>query len=400
MKFINTPLIKIITGIRRSGKSSVLTLISESIVESGIESDRIVYLNMESLENSRFKDILELNSFIREKYALHNAPVYLFIDEVQEIPQWERAVNSFLSDTVADIFISGSNSGLLSGELASHLTGRYVEFSVYPLTYSEFCMFRKNSHIDRQPTSDFHFMEFVKYGGFPGLHRLVFSDETIYQYLSSLSDSILLKDVVMRNNVRDVALLRSLLIFLADNCGNIFSARSVADYMKKERRSLGIETIYNYISYLEAAFVIYRISRYDIKGKRLLETQEKYYLADLGLRHALLGYREKDIGIFLENIVCIELKKRGYIIHIGKLDDYEIDFIAIRGNEKMYIQVAYLIADETTHEREFRPLRLIADNYPKYVLSMDMTPPGNTEGIIRMYLPDFLLSDGETDSFH
>lgn len=259
------------------------------------------------------------------------------------------------------------------------------------MTFTEFRQFRAKSGETTDITGDFS--AYLKYGGFPGIHHLEFRDEIIYQYLASLTDSVLLKDVILRHKIRDAALLRSLLVFLADNCGSIFSARSVADYLKKERRSLGVETVYNYLSHLEAAFVIYKVPRFDLRCKRLLETHEKYYLADIGLRHALLGYREKDIGIFLENIVFIELKKRAYSVSIGKIGDMEIDFIASRGNEKIYIQVAYLIPDAATREREFRPLRLLADNHPKYVLTMDPAPAGNDEGIHRMYLPDWLLDE-------
>ena len=363
----------------------MLRLVADSILESGVAPDRVMFLNMESMEHDLYRDIEALHQHVRRRRAAQGQRLYLFIDEIQEIPGWERAVNSFLADGDADIYISGSNSRLLSGELATLLSGRFVEFTVYPLCFGEFLEFRGPS-----PAAEGAFMDFLRFGGFPGIHRLEFSEATIYQYLSSLADSVLLKDVVMRNKVRDVALLRSLLLFMAGNCGSIFSARSVADYLKKERRSLGVETICNYLAWLEAAFVVHKVPRFDIKGKRLLETHEKYYLADLGLRHTLLGYREKGIGVFLENVVYIELRKRAYLVRIGKLDDLEVDFIATRGDERLYIRVDYLLADEATRERDFRPLRMIPDNHPKYVLSMDRTPPGDDEGILRMYLPDFL----------
>ncbi len=390
--FMDKPLVKILSGIRRSGKSSVLRLVADSILESGVATDRVIFLNMESMEHDLYKDIDVLRQHVRRRRAEQGQRLYLFIDEIQEIPGWERAVNSFLADDDADIYISGSNSRLLSGELATPLSGRCVEFTIFPLSFGEFLEFRGVS-----AAAEGAFLDFLRFGGFPGIHRLEFSEATIHQYLSSLADSVLLKDVVMRNKVRDVALLHSLLLFIAGNIGNIFSTRSVADCLKKERRSLGVETIYNYLSWLESAFVIHKVPRFDIKGKRLLETHGKYYLADLGLRHTLLGYREKDIGVFLENVVYIELRKRAYLVRIGKLDDLEVDFIATRGDERIYIQVAHLLADEATREREFRPLRLIPDNHPKYVLSMDRTPPGDDAGIFRMYLPDFLAAQGHQD---
>lgn len=389
MPFVATPLVKVISGIRRCGKSSVLQLLAQAMSGQRNEpaSAEIVYLNMESLTNDRYKDIYLLDQYVRDATAALGKPVKLFIDEIQEIPEWERVVNSLLADGQADIYVSGSNSRLLSGELATYLSGRYVEFSLFPLVFEEYMTFDSQHPADLQRA----FMDFIKYGGMPGIHRLQRDPATVYQYLGALVDSVLLQDVIMRHKVRDVALLRSLLLFLADNCGNIFSARSISDYLKKERRSLGVETIYNYLGYLESAFVVYKVPRYDLRGKRLLETHEKYYLADLGLRHALLGYREADIGVYLENIVYIELRRRGYELAIGKLDEYEIDFVASKGNQRMYIQVAYLLADQNTREREFRPLRMINDNYPKYVLTMDAIPAGNDEGIIRMGLVDWLL---------
>jgi predicted AAA+ superfamily ATPase len=227
----------------------------------------------------------------------------------------------------------------------------------------------------------------------PGIHHLDFTQEAVHQYLAALIDSVVLKDVVIRNDVRDVSLLEKLIRFIADNSGNIFSARSVADYFKKERRRLGIETVYNYLTYLETAYIINRVSRYDLKGKRQLETLEKYYITDIGLRHTLIGYKEQDINVFLENVVYLELRKRGYTVEIGKLGELEIDFIASKDNLKRYLQVAYLLTDEQTRDREFKPLRLVQDNFPKYVVSMDEGPAGNDNGIIRMYILDFLSSD-------
>jgi hypothetical protein len=387
-RFINTPLIKVITGIRRAGKSSLLKLTAKGLVSRGVDESRILFINMESLGNEPFRSVSFLHNKVKEQKSRAGDKLFLFIDEVQEIDQWEKAVNSFLADGDADIFISGSNSTLLSGEPARLLSGRYVEFPIFPLTYAEYKKFRSRSSDDARRM----FTDFIRYGGMPGLYHLDHSEEAIYQYLSALIDSVLLKDVVVRNSVRDVSLLNNLLRYVADNSGNIFSARSVADYFKKERRTLGIETVYNYLNYLETAFIINRVSRYDIKGKRLHETYGKYYFTDIGLRHALIGYKEKDINLFLENIIYIELRKRGYTVSIGKIGDLEIDFIAAKSDAKIYIQAAYVIADQRVQEREFRPLQLVRDNYPKYVLSMDDIPESNEEGIIRMNLVQFLES--------
>ena len=360
--FMDKPIIKVLTGIRRSGKSTIMRLIADGLIERGVAPQRVVFLNMESLENARYCDIALLHELVKKTRAECAARLYLFLDEVQEIPAWEKAVNSFLADDLADIVISGSNSNLLSGELASHLSGRYVEFPIFPLVFSEFLRFRRSG-----PAADSDaFKEFLQVGGFPGLHSFEFNQDTLYQYLSALADSLVLKDVVMRHRVRDVALLEKLLGYVADSIGNIVSARSIADFFKNERRSLGIETIYNYLSFLESAFIIHRVPRFDIKGKRLLETHEKYFLADIGLRHALLGYRDGNINQYLENIVFLELRKRGYSVFVGKLGEMEVDFVAVKGQERIYLQVAYLLADQSTREREFRPLQDINDNHQKY----------------------------------
>lgn len=385
--FIGKPLIKVVTGMRRSGKSTIMQLLVKHLVESGVNPERTVFINMESLENSHLKDIFKLHELVRERKNRAGEKLCLFIDEVQEIPEWEKAVTSFLADDDADVFITGSNSRLLFGELATLLAGRYVEFNVYPLVFSEFSVFRGGG-TERNRL----FNEFVRFGGMPGIHHLEFDGDNVYQYLSAIRDSVMLKDVVTRNKIRDVALLEKIVLFICDNIGNVFSGRRVAEYFKSERRSIGVETVYNYLKYLETAFVVSRVSRYDLKGKRLLETNEKYYLTDIGLRHALLGYREKDIGAYLENIVYIELRHRGYSVTIGRYDDYEVDFVAEKPNERLYIQVSYMLSDDVVREREFRPLYKINDNYPKCVLTMDSIPESNTDGIERRYLPDWLVA--------
>lgn len=385
--FIDKPLIKVITGMRRVGKSTILQLLIANLHEKGVSEEQILSINMESFSNRQYVDANILYDFVKTHKNHCSGRLYLFIDEVQEISAWEKLVNSFLADDDADIFITGSNSRLLSGELASLLAGRYVEFVIYPLSFSEFIEFRGGTGEDREK----RFQEYLEFGGLPGIHSLEYETNVIYQYLNSIRDSVMLKDIVMRNKIRDVALLEKIIQFIADNIGNIFSAHSIADYFKKEKRSVSVETIYNYIGYLETAFLIQKAPRYDLKGKKILETNEKYYINDLGLRHALIGFRSSDINDFLENIIYFELKTRGYKVMVGKMGEFEVDFICEKQGEKLYIQVCYLMPDESVRKRELRPLLKIKDNHPKYVLSMDRLPQDNYEGIIRMYIPDFLL---------
>ena len=383
--FIDKPVIKVITGMRRTGKSTIMNQLKDYLLNSGVDSESIIFLNMESMDNSEFLDIKTLHSFIKKQKKEVKNKIYLFIDEVQEIPEWEKVINSFFADNDADIFITGSNSKLLSGELATLLTGRYVEFSVYPFVFSEF------SDVSGIKDPEKAFNEFLKFGGMPGIHHLEKDQTEIYQYLQAIRDSIILKDVVKRNNIRDVDLLDRVADFVFDNSGNILSSRKIAAYFKNERRAVGHETILNYLKYLESAFIINRVDRYDIKGKKLLETNEKVYISDLGLRHSLLGFRESDINLYLENIVYTELLYRGFKVTIGKINDYEVDFVAQRSGEKIYIQVSYLLADEKVFLRETRPFYKIDDNYPKYLITMDKIPESNENGIVRKYLPNWLL---------
>lgn len=384
--FIDKPVIKVITGMRRTGKSTIMQLLVNYLIESGVRREQILFINMELLDNSFLADISELHKFVREHKNMAGKRLYLFIDEIQEIKDWEKAINSFYADNEADIFITGSNSNLLSSELATLLSGRYIEFFIYPLVFSEFVQFR-NKEIRLNDL----FNEFLKYGGMPGIHHLEFKEAEIYQYLSAIRDSVILKDVIRRNNIRDVSLLEKIMQFVFDNIGNIFSGRKITDYFKKERRLLGHETVYNYLKYLENAFIINRVPRFDLRGKKLLETNEKYYLTDIGLGHTLLGYREKNISAYLENIVFIELLYRGYDVKIGKFEDYEIDFIAQKPGERIYVQVCYIVSDEEVRNREIRPFSKINDNYPKYLLTMDSIPESSEEGILRRFIPNWLM---------
>lgn len=388
--FINKPIIKVITGIRRCGKSTFLKLIIDGLKEQGIASENILFINKDSLEFDWIEEYRQLVKHVTEYFQSVKGTKYLFIDEVQEISGWEKAVSGFLTDEVADIYITGSNSRLLSSELATYISGRYIEFKLTTLTFSEFLKFR-NIHEKIHYESEFEL--FLKYGGFPGIHHMETNDEVIYQYISSIVSTILLKDVVSRNNIRDIALLERITRFTADNCGNITSSKKIADFLKSQKIKGSVDTVMNYISFLTNSYLFHKVNRYDLKGKRLLEIHEKYYAGDVGLKHALLGYKLSDISGHLENIVYLELLSRGYTVNIGKINELEVDFIAIRGSQQVYIQVAYLLPDQSTIDREFGVLEKINDNYTKVVISMDRIPSYDRNGIKWMNLIDFLLTE-------
>ncbi len=389
--FVDKPIIKVITGIRRCGKSTFLRMICTSLAGTGIPDENIILINKDSLEFDFIRDYLELHKYVKDKIKNISGRVYLFIDEVQEIDGWEKAVSGFLADDLADIFITGSNSGMLSSELATHISGRYVEFKMYPLTFSEFLLFRQGKGM---ANIEDEFGSFVKYGGFPGIHHMEFDEEVIGQYISSLYSTILLRDVVDKNGIRDISLLERIAKFTADNCGNITSSKKIADFIKSQRIKGSVDTVQGYLGMLTSAYIFFRVNRFDIKGKRLLGIHEKYYVGDLGFKHHLLGFKTGDIAGHLENIVYLELLARGYKVEIGKFNDREIDFIASYGNERTYIQVAYLLHDQKAIEREFSALEMVNDNFPKMVLSMDKLFDSNRNGIRWMNLIEFLLKAG------
>lgn len=311
---------------------------------------------------------------------------YVIIDEIQEILHWEKAILSIYTEKLADIIITGSNAHLLSSEIATLISGRYIEFQIYPLTFSEFLTFRG----DNDSSKEDEFQKFIKFGGLPGIH-IFNNDMAILDYLNSIINTLLLKDVVKRNNIRDVRLLEKIVQYLADNCGNITTAKSISDYFKSQKIKVSFDTVNNYISYLVSAFLFYRIQRFEIKGKKYLEFFDKIYLGDVGLRNGFIGYRDKDISGILENIVLLELKKRGFKVSIGVQNGFEIDFIAENQNEKIYFQICRSLAEEQTIKREFGNLQKIDDNYKKIVLSLDKFSPNDYNGIEHQYLLDFLL---------
>jgi len=391
IEFIDKPFVKIITGIRRSGKSTVLMLLVSEFQKRGVDKEQIVYINFESFDFSHINEATHLYNYVKEKIN-HNKRFYIILDEIQEVNEWEKAVNSFLVDFNVDIYITGSNSHLLSSELATLLTGRYIEFHVYTLSFKESLLFKQQRNVINPDISN-EFELFLRTGGFPVLYTSDYSLDAAYKIVYDIYSSAILRDTIQRNNIRDIELLERVVKFVLDNIGNKFSGKNVADYFKSQYRKIDINTVYNYLNALESAFIIHRISRFDVKGKEILKTQEKFYVADTAILYAVMGYKDRLIAGVLENIVMLELKRRGYSVFVGKLDTVEIDFVAQKANEVIYLQVAYQLAEQTTIEREIKPLLQIKDNYPKYIISMDKTWKDNIQGIKQEYIADFLLND-------
>lgn len=390
LDFLDKPVIKIITGMRRSGKSVLLELIKEEVLRRGVKESQIFSANFESLQFEDLKNYKALYGAIIAAAKAANGKLYLFIDEIQEVESWEKVINSVRIDCDCDMYITGSNARLLSGELATLLSGRYIEIPVYPLSFSEYLEFAGNNEDEKGLSREQHFSNFLRYGGLPGIHEMKWEDAALLRYLTDIFNSVLLKDVIKRNKIRDIHLLERIVQYLLDNIGNTFSAKTISDFLKNQGRKLSSETVYNYINALQSAFLIHKVPRFDIKGKRLLETQEKYFVSDLGLRHATIGYRDNDIGALLENVVFFELLRRGYSVHIGKQGLSEVDFVAGKADERLYVQVCYILTEDNT-DREFAPLEAIDDNYEKIVLSTDSLISFNRNGIKQRNIIDFLL---------
>lgn len=388
--FLDKPVVKVLTGMRRVGKSTLLNQVRDLLLERGVLASQILCINKDLLVWDHVRDHRDLDRVIQERWADQPTPKYLLVDEIQEIQDWEKAINSVLAQGLADIIITGSNAHLLSAELATLLTGRYVEIPVYPLSLQEFITFRKAEKATEEPLACFR--QYLRYGGLPGLQALPMEDEFVFQYLNAILGAILFKDVVKRHAIRDVGGLERILSFAFDNVGHPLSATSVSRLLKSQQTRVTVDTVLNYLSSLCDAFLLFRMGRHAIKGKKHLEFKEKYYLGDLGLRHALFGYRDMDIGGLLENVVFLELLRRGYQVRAGILEENEIDFVAERHGERLYVQVAYLLTEPGTIQREFGNLERIQDNHPKLVLSMDEFGSEQRNGIRRMNLVEFLLS--------
>jgi predicted AAA+ superfamily ATPase len=391
-RFIDKPLIKVITGIRRSGKSVMLSLLHEELLNKGVDSDRIIHLNFDNLEYAGLKTYEALYGYVKDKSA-GGGRFYILLDEIQEVYQWEKAVNSFFTGLDADIYITGSNSHLLSSELSTYLAGRYVELNLFTLSFAEYLQFRKELRGIEPVDARNEFPGFLRSGGFPVLHVADYDDETAGKVVYDIYSSIILRDVVQRNKIRDIELLERVVKYLFDNIGNRFSAANVAAYFKSQQRKVDLNTVYNYVDALEGAYIIYRVPRYDVRGREILKTLEKCYVGDPGLIHAVMGYRDRAISGLLENIVMLELKRRGYDVFTGRSEEREIDFIARKGEATIYVQVSFRMDSETTVDREFTPLMEIRDHHPKYVVTMDDIWRDNCEGIKHIHIADFLLAD-------
>lgn len=388
--FMNTDLIKVFTGIRRAGKSVMLELVKNELKESGIGEENFLCINFEQFSNSQFLDVESLYKKITDFQKNTKGKIYLFFDEIQEVDGWEKCINSCRIDFDCDIYITGSNAKLLSGELTTYLAGRYVEFVIYPFSFAEFFEMNliKNPNVDKSTC----FMQFLKTGGMPFLSNFPDDDSAKSQYLIDIYNSVVLKDVVKRNNIRDVDTLERIVAYAFSNIGHIFSATSLSKYFKSENRKISHDTILNYLKFCSDAFLFYKINRYDLEGKKIVTVNEKYYCADHGLREALFGKNIQNIDQVLENIVCLELLRRNYKVYVGKKGDLEIDFIAEKQGKKIYIQVAYLLANEETIKREFSVYNFVKDSYPKYVVSMDDLD-FSQNGIIHKNIKDFLLME-------
>ena len=388
--FIDKDVIKVLTGIRRSGKSVMLKLLMEELKNRGINENQFIYINFENLKYRNLKNYERLYDFILNKVDDKYKSYYVFLDEIQEVEEWERCVNSLRvdEDFNFDIYITGSNAKLLSGELLTYLAGRYIEFVVYPFSFKEFfeIIQEKNQEIKVKEA----FQKYVKFGGMPFLHNLDYNFEASMQYLQDLYASIILKDITQRNNIRDTDLLERIINYVIMNIGNTFSATSISKFFKSENRKVATETILNYIKACEEAFLVYRVARNDLLGKKILNVNEKYYIADHGIREAIMENNQKNINQVLENIVYFEMLRRGYNVKIGKVDNLEVNFVCKKNDETIYIQVSYLLASEDTKEREFSVLENIKDNYPKYVLSMDEFDMSRN-GIKHINLIEFLI---------
>ncbi|WP_418820686.1 ATP-binding protein [Ruminococcus sp.] len=389
MAYVDTPFVKILTGVRRCGKSTILKMIMEKLkTERNVPENRIISCRYDSME---YEDMTAKQMYAQLKEQLsNNEKTYLFLDEVQEIKGWEKVVNSLASDFDVDLYITGSNSRMMSSEISTYLTGRYISFRIFTLSFGEYLMFKeKYAAISNSKTE---LENYVRFGGFPATHLQAYSQDEIYTIVSDIYNSTIFSDIVKRNQVRKIDQLERVVKYTFNNVGNTFSAKSISDYLKSERRSLDNETVSSYLKKLEKAYLLHRCSRYDLQGKEILKTQEKFYLADVALRYSVLGYNADSVASSLENIVYLELCRRGYTVNVGKTGDGEIDFVAVRQNEKIYVQVTQEIRSEKTEKREYDRLLEIHDNYPKYVLTTDEFAGGNYEGIKTMHIADFLLS--------
>lgn len=387
-------IIKILCGVRRCGKSTILKTYKSELLSLDVKESNIIERLYSSMDYSNDFDsnamYQDLSSAI--KHADQNQKIYLLLDEVQEVDSWEKCVNSLFESSNVDIYVTGSNSKLLSSEISTYLTGRFVLIPVYTLSFAEFIEFKK-TYIPslHDASSDEYFDLYLKSGGFPFVAKTNHSQEENYQIVDGIFSTVVTRDISKRHNISNLEMFNRVVRFVLENLGKNFSAKTIFDFFKSQQRSIAIETIYNYLAWLEEAFIIYRCNRYDIQGKEVLKTQEKYYLSDISLKYSQLGYSPKAVSSVLENLIYLELRRRGYSVFIGKLADKEIDFIATRQDEKVYVQVCHTLPEES--DRELDNLKLIRDNYPKYVVTMDSSVCGNEDGIKIVHVKDFLIQE-------
>ena len=384
-KYRDVPLVKILAGIRRCGKSTILDMLREDLLANGVRPEQIIERRYTSLD---LGDLPAAKDMYQDIKADLNAAGrnYLLLDEVQEIEGWEKAINSLLELGNTDIYVTGSNSKLMSSEISTYLTGRYVMVPAFPLSFEEYLTFKAGSDLSQKELLN----EYIRYGGFPIVALGTYDERTAYQIVEGIYHSVISNDIARRHSITNQELFNRVVRFIIENVGKNFSANSIVKFLKSEGRSLTVETIYNYLEWLEKAFVIYRCQRYDLQGKAVLKTQEKFYLADPALKYCMMGFNPKSIASMLENIVYFELRRRGYDVYVGKNETKEIDFVAVRRDERIYVQVCRELPD--TSNREIGNLLEIKDHYPKYVVTMDELAGGNIDGVRSVHLAEFLLS--------
>lgn len=389
MPFVDTPFVKILTGVRRCGKSTILKMIIKKLKEEKqVDDEQILNYRFDSME---YEDMTTKELYLELKSKiLQSKKTYLFLDEIQEIEGWEKVVNTLASDFDVDIYITGSNSRMMSSEISTYLTGRYITFHIYTLSFEEYLTFKRSYTTLKDLKQEFS--QYVQLGGFPATHLQDYSQDEVYTIVKDIYNSTIFYDIVRRNQVKKIDQLERVVKYTFNNVGSKYTAKSISNYFKLEKRKIDNETVYSYLEKLQKAYILHKCSRYDLQGKDILKTQEKFYLADVSLRYSVLGYTVDSVASSLENIVYLELKRRGYDVYIGKIKDKEIDFVATKQNEKIYVQVTQEIKSEKTQKREYEQLLEIRDNYPKYVVMADDFAGGNYEGIKTMNIVDFLLS--------
>lgn len=385
-RYKDLPLVKILAGIRRCGKSTILEMFCENLIQSGISKDHIIQRRYTSEDFDNGMTDKDMYEDIKKEIK-DGKKYYLLLDEVQEVIDWEKSINSLLENFSTDIYVTGSNSKLMSREISTYLSGRYVEIPVYTLSFSEYLVFKEGTDLSKKDL----LMEYIRTGGFPIIADHDLDERSSYQIVEGIYHSVITNDITKRFNIKNYDLFNRVVKFIVENVGKTFSVNTIVKYLKGEGRSLTTESIYNYLEWLEKAFVIYRCSRYDLQGKSILKTQEKFYLADSSLKYCILGFNPRSIAAMLENIVYFELLRKGYSVFIGKNERKEIDFVGVKQDKRIYVQVCRRLPDDS--DREINNLLELSDNFPKYVVTMDEMDVGNVHGVQIVHLMDFLLMD-------